>query len=111
MARTIKFHLDEHVHSGVADGLRRRGMDVTTAAEAGLLGADDTRHIDFANGQCRVIFSSDRDFLRIHDRGVPHYGIVYCHQQSHSIGETVRALELIWEVLDQSEMKMQIEFI
>ena len=48
MARTIRFHLDEHGNSAVADGLRRLGIDVTTTSDAGLLGADDTDHIAFA---------------------------------------------------------------
>lgn len=39
MPRTIRFHLDEHIDPAVADGLRRRHIEVTTAAEAGLLGA------------------------------------------------------------------------
>jgi hypothetical protein len=33
--------LDEHVASSIADGLRRRNIEVTTTAEAGLAGADD----------------------------------------------------------------------
>jgi hypothetical protein len=54
MARTIRFHLDEHVSNAVAEGLRRRGMNVTTTADAGLLGADDSQHIAFALAQDRV---------------------------------------------------------
>jgi hypothetical protein len=37
----IRFHLDEHISARIAAGLRRRHIDVTTAAEAGLAGADD----------------------------------------------------------------------
>ena len=59
MAKTIRFHLDEHVEPAIAAGLRRRGIDVTTSADAGLLGADDTDHVAFALGQDRVIFTSD----------------------------------------------------
>ncbi len=33
MPRTIRFHLDEHCPHAIADGLRRFGIDVTTAAE------------------------------------------------------------------------------
>jgi hypothetical protein len=35
----MKFHTDEHVSEAVALGLRRRGLDVTTTVQAGLLGA------------------------------------------------------------------------
>jgi hypothetical protein len=41
MPQTLRFHLDEHVAGAIAAGLRRRGIDVTTAADAGLLGAED----------------------------------------------------------------------
>ncbi len=111
MPRTIRYHLDEHIDFAVAQGLRRRGIDVTTTADAGLLGADDADHIAFAVANGRVIVSNDPDFLRLHDQGVEHTGIAYCHQQSRSIGEMIRALELIWEILEPEEMRNRVEFI
>jgi predicted nuclease of predicted toxin-antitoxin system len=111
MPRTIRYHLEEHVDFAVAEALRRRGIDVTTTADAGLISADDRNHIDFAIANGRAIFTNDSDFLRLHDQGVEHPGIVYCHQQSRSIGEIVRALELIWEVLEAEEMRNRVEFI
>ena len=111
MPRTIRFHLDEHVDSAVADGLRRRGIDVTTTAEVGLRGADDVHHIAFMRSQHRVIFTNDPDFLRLHDQGVEHPGIAYCHQQSRSVGEIIRALEMIWEILEPEELHNEVEYV
>jgi predicted nuclease of predicted toxin-antitoxin system len=111
MPRTIRFHLDEHVDAAIADGVRRRGIDVTTTADAGLLGAHDEAHIAYANAESRVIFTNDSGFLNAHHLGVPHPGIVYCHQQSRSVGEIIRALELIWEVLEPREMQGKVEYI
>lgn len=111
MPRTIRYHLDEHIDFAVAQGLRRRGIDVTTSADAGLLGAEDPAHLAFAVANQRAIFSNDPDFLRLHDQGVEHPGIVYCHQQSRSIGEIIRALELIWEVLEPDDIRNRVEFI
>jgi predicted nuclease of predicted toxin-antitoxin system len=111
MPRTIRYHLDEHIDVAVAQGLRRRGIDVTTTADAGLLGAGDPDHLAFAVADGRVIFSNDPDFLRLHDEGAQHPGIVYCHQQSRSIGEMIRALELIWEILEPEEIRKRVEFI
>jgi hypothetical protein len=48
MPQTLRFHLDEHVPAAIAAALRRRGIDVTTAADAGLLGATDEDHLAFA---------------------------------------------------------------
>ena len=47
MPRTIRFHLDEHVDLAIADGLRRRGIDVTTTHEVKLLGQPDAAHLAF----------------------------------------------------------------
>src|SRR5206468_2383329 len=63
MPQTIRFHLDEHCPTGLADGLRRRGIDVTTTPEAGLLHASDEEHVAFALRQGRVVFTQDEDFL------------------------------------------------
>src|SRR5262245_2890247 len=111
MPRTIRFHLDEHVDPAIADGLVRRGIDVTTTAGAGLLGADDIDHLRFAANDNRVVVTNDGDFLRLHDAGEPHSGITYCQQGSRSIGDIIRALELIWEVLEPDEMRGSIEFM
>lgn len=72
MARAIRFHLDEVCDPRIAAGLRRRGVDVTTAADAGLLGAPDTAHMAFAWRQARVIVTHDADFLRLHAGGAEH---------------------------------------
>ena len=111
MPRTIRFHLDEHLDPAIADGLRRRQIDVTTASDAELLGSPDESHLAFANAEQRVVVTSDSDFLRLHAEGRQHSGIVYCHQQSRSVGEILRSLVLIWEVLDPDEMHNRIEFL
>lgn len=111
MPRTIRFHLDEHVAHAVADGLRRLGIDVTTSTDAGLLGAVDADHIAYGLAQGRVIFTEDDDFLVLAAGGTEHAGLAYCHQNSRSIGQIIRALELIWEVYEPHEMRNRIEFI
>jgi predicted nuclease of predicted toxin-antitoxin system len=111
MPRTIRFHLDEHISHAVADGLRRLGIDVTTTADASLVGADDADHIAYGLAQGRVIFTEDDDFLILAAAGAEHAGIGYCQQNTRSIGQIIRALELIWEVYEPEEMKNRVEFI
>jgi predicted nuclease of predicted toxin-antitoxin system len=60
----MRFHLDEHVSHSIARGLRLRGIDVTTAADANLLTASDEDHLAYALRETRVIFTHDDDFLR-----------------------------------------------
>ncbi len=111
MPRTIRYHLDEHVDPAIADGLRRRGIDVTTTADAALLGADDDDHVVFARAQGRVIYTNDSGFLGNQRHALDHPGIVYCHQQSRTVGEVIRSLELLWEVLEPHEIRNRVEFI
>jgi predicted nuclease of predicted toxin-antitoxin system len=111
MPRTIRFHLDEHVGHAVAHGLRRLGIDVTTTADAGLLGATDAEQIAYGLAQARVIFTEDADFLALAHAGVEHAGLVYCRQNTRSIGRIIRALELIWEIYEPHEMRNRVEFI
>ena len=51
----IRYHLDEHIDTAIAVGLRRRGIDVSTTTEAGLLGARDAEQITFATANQRVL--------------------------------------------------------
>ncbi|MHB1560079.1 MAG: DUF5615 family PIN-like protein [Isosphaeraceae bacterium] len=111
MARTIRFHLDENAHRAIADGLRRRGVDVTTTPEAGLLNASDDEQLAYARPQRRVIFTQDRDFLRHHAAGVPHPGIAYCDKDTKSLGEIIAMLVLIWEIFEPDEMENRVEFL
>ena len=107
----LRFHLDESVHCGVADALRRRGIDVTTPKEAELLGAGDAEHLAFACVQGRVLITHDSDFLRLAANGVPHWGIVFCHNQTVSVGEMLRALERLSLVCDTMTLRDQLKFL
>jgi predicted nuclease of predicted toxin-antitoxin system len=111
MPKIIRFHLDENVSHAIAEGLRRRGIDVTTTPEAGMIGLSDEEQIAFAATQERVIFTQDTDFLRMARTGISHNGIIYCQQKSRSIGDIVRGIVLIWEYLEPEEMKNKVEFI
>jgi predicted nuclease of predicted toxin-antitoxin system len=111
MPQTIRFHLDEHVDPAVAGGLRSRGIDVTTTRDAGLLSAPDEEQLAFIRSEGRVIFTEDADFLRLHAAGESHPGIAYCHQQTRAIGEIIRGLVLIWEVLEPDDMRNHVEYL
>jgi Domain of unknown function (DUF5615) len=58
----------------MAEALRRRGIDVATPADAGLLGAADEAYLDYARDTERIVVTADSDFLRLH-RELPHAGI------------------------------------
>lgn len=111
MSKIIRFHLYENVTNIIAEALRRRRIDVTTTPEQGLISASDEEQLAFCLSQSRVIFTQDTDFLRLHHQGVSHAGIVFCSQGSRSVGEIIRSLVLIWELLETEEMRQHLEFI
>ena len=111
MAQKIKFHLDENVRNAVAQGLRRRGIDVTTTPEQSLIGVSDEAQLIFAVSEGRVIFTQDTDFLRMNQANSNHCGIIYSHQGNKSVGKIIKGLILIWELLEPSDMSGKVEFI
>jgi predicted nuclease of predicted toxin-antitoxin system len=110
MARTIRFHLDENCDPRIAAGLRLHGVDVTTTAEVGLLHASDEAHLAFAVAEARVIVTQDTDFLRIVAAGQQTPGVVFYAAPTHSIGQVIRYLVLMWEVYEPEEMRNRVEF-
>ena len=111
MPAAIRFHLDENVPSAVAEGLRRRGIDATTTPQSGLLSAGDDKQLDFAHSDNRVLVTCDTDFLRLHDRGVPHAGIVYTLKGKRTIGELIHSLLMIAECLTSADMENHVEYL
>lgn len=109
MAR-IRYFTDEHIPKAVAKGLRERGVDAVTAAEAGTLRAQDRSVLDQLRAEGRVVITHDADYLRLHAAGVLHAGIVYAAPDK-SIGEIIRGALLIAEVLDGDAMTNHVEFL
>jgi predicted nuclease of predicted toxin-antitoxin system len=95
MSTSVRYFTDEHVATAIANGLRKRGIDVLTVSEAGLLGADDEALLDFVRKARRVIVTQDRDFLQLANQEANHPGVV-CALQERSIGEIVRMLDLLF---------------
>jgi uncharacterized protein with PIN domain len=110
VSSSIRFYLDEHIPNAIAEGVRRRGIDVLTISEAGKLGASDEEHFAFARQQGRVIVTHDTDFLRLAADSSDHSGVVYAPQE-RTIGEMVRKLSLIARVIKEEKMRGHIEYI
>jgi len=106
----IRFYLDEHVAKVVARGLRQRGVDVRTVAEAELLGASDEKHLEFVQSEGRVIVTQDDDFLHLASRIQHHPGIVYTPQHT-PIRKIISGLMLIYQVLNAAEMQDHVEYL
>ena len=107
----LRFHLDENVSAAVAEGLRRRAIDVMTAGEAGLLGASDIAHLEHCRATGRILFTQDSDFLILAASGISHRGIVFCANGTRSIRQMIESLILLDACLSEADMNNHIEYI
>lgn len=105
----IRFYLDEHIPKAIADGLRRRGVDVLTVQEAGRTGLPDSEQLAFAFAQGRVLLTMDSDFLVL-ARQSTHAGIAYV-TPSRSVGAVIGSVMLLFDVLTSDDMSDHVEFL
>ncbi len=89
MGGRVKLYTDEHILRALVTGLRRRGVEVVTYQEAGMLSVADETHLQLATRQRRTALTQDEDFLRLHASGFPDQGIIYSHRQT-PIGQVIR---------------------
>ena len=106
----VRFHADEHISSAVVDGLRRRGIDVTTTHQAGLAAAIDYHQLAHATVQRRVLITQDADFLGLVADGHPHCGIAY-FRQGETASLILRQLVLLHGVMTAEQMDGHVEFL
>lgn len=104
------FYLDESVNVAVADGLRRRGVNVTSPRDVGNLRLSDEDQLKYAIKNNFVIVTHDVDFLSL-AKNYEHKGIVFVHQEKYSIGDLIRRLKLLWDVAEPKDMKNHVEFL
>ena len=111
MPERIRFHLDENIDPDIARALRHYGIDVTTTIEAGLRTESDLAQVEFIRQEKRVFVTHDTDFLRFASRDSNHPGIVYGNKSVHSIGDIIRTLILVYEVLTLEEIAGRVEYM
>ena len=107
----IRYHLDEHIHAAVAVGLRRRGIDVTTTVEAGLMHASDPEQLAFALAQQRVLVTRDRHFLVLASQGSAHAGIAFARKGRGAIGHMVLSLAHLHRTQSAENMTGRVEYL
>jgi hypothetical protein len=106
----IRIYLDEHIPYAIAEGLRRRGVDVLTVQQAGRTGLSDAAQLSFAFSQRRVLITMDSDFLVLAERFTSYAGIAYANP-SRSIGALIGSIMLLCDVLTAEEMMNHVEFL
>ncbi len=108
----MKIYADENIERSIIDGLRRRKVEVVSAMELGYLGKPDEFHIKKSSEIKAVILTHDIDFLRIiNSQGIKHTGIIFSHPKNVSIGQCIRGIELIANILTDKDMENHMEFL
>jgi len=111
LAEVIRFYLDENMPVAISVQLMRRGVDVVTVRDLGLLGETDVNHLRRATKLGRILCTHDTDYVDIASQGVHHAGIIMGQQHKHTIGDWVRFLTLVSAVYEPEEMVDRIEYV
>jgi len=111
----LALYMDHHVPRAITEGLRLRGIDVTTAYEDGAGDMEDSALLDRATELCRVLFTQDDDLLaeatKQQKEGVTFGGVIYSHQLRISIGACINDLEIISKAGEPEDLMNIVQFL
>jgi hypothetical protein len=110
VAEPIRYYLDQHVYSAVVGELRKHGIDVLTAQDAGRCALPDPDQLAFATVEERIMVTFDPDYLALHNAGVKHAGIAWCPATKHSVGALAQML-VLHGVADRDNMRNRVEYL
>ena len=112
---SVEYYFDHHVPAAICEGLRRRGIGVLTAGDDAHGDLPDELILARATSLGRLIFTQDADFLVIASQWAAarreHAGIVYGHQLQVTVGQAIRDLQLIAQIMEKAEMANRVEFL
>ncbi len=96
--------------------LRKRGVDVLTALEAGTTEQTDQQQLSLAASQGRAIYSFNvGHFCSLHSQWLvqqrPHAGIILAQQQQFPVGEQMRRLLRLMAARTADDMHNRLEFL
>ena len=113
----IDIYVDEDAMDGdLVEALRFRGVTVSTALDAGLIGSPDEEQLAFAAAHRCVLYTFNiGDFYRLHTQwvaaGREHAGMILAPQQRFSVGEQLRRIVRLRAATTAMGMRNRIEFL
>jgi hypothetical protein len=110
-AEPIRFFFDHNMWGAEIVALRRHGIDVLTAKDAGLAQDNDPVLLSYATAERRMLVTFDKDFLALHATGVPHAGIAWCPAMKYRIGPLIAQLRLVHGVYTADEVINHLEYL
>jgi len=114
----IALDTDEDVTSELAPALRDRGFEAQSAAEAGLLNADDSAQLAYAAEHDMALLTCDAEhFLKLAKQcaagGRSHSGIIISAEQysRRRFGELLRLVLRLMNTLTADEMRNNVVYL
>jgi len=95
----------------IARQLNRRNIDAIFVKDLGKLGDSDDNHLRRAAEMSYVLCTHDQDFLRMHNEGIEHAGIIFGQQRRTTISTWVRKLIEYHEQIASEEMKNRLIYL
>jgi hypothetical protein len=112
---SVRLYMDVHVALAITEQLRMRDVDVLTSQTDNATRLDDSPLLDRATELGRILFSRDKDLLKLaadRQRGDRSFsGLVYAHQLRVSIGRCVDDLEVIAKATNPEEWVGKVMFL
>ena len=107
-------YLDEDASVLIADILRARGFDVTTARNEKMLGRDDPEQVDKATSLQRCLFTHNRlHYEELHREAIAgkkkHFGIIIGSRRN--VYELARRIATLLNTLTADEIENQIFYV
>jgi DNA-binding transcriptional MerR regulator len=112
-----RLYVDEDASEhAVVLGLRARGVELQTTAEADRLGSSDSDQLAYAAEQRRAIYTFNAgDFARLHreylEQGRQHHGIIVIPDQRYSVGEKIRRLAKFLNAVTAEALVNRMEYL
>lgn len=111
----LALYMDQHVPRAITEGLRLRGVNVTTAYEDGASDMDDSELLDRARELGCALFTQDDDLLaeatKRQRKGISFNGVIYAHQLRVSIGTCIHDLEIIAKAGEPEDLTNRVQFL
>ncbi len=111
----MRFYFDEHIKDAIAQALLRLNHHVLTVQGDGHGGRPDPEILARATQLGRLLFTQDKDFLKIardaQIGGIHFCGILYCHQPKLSVGAIVADLSMLAEFGDPKDYENQVTYL
>ena len=108
---SVGLYFDNNAPARIAEGLRRRGVDVVRAVEDGRAVWPDEQLLERATQLGRSLYTQDDDFLAITARwsttGREFAGLAFSVHRALPIGTLVEDLELIAKVFEPADVRSE----